>query len=267
MVYEEIANSGYKISDIKTGDFIPVDSGYHFGSLDKVKRKFLADFDYFKDFFNHVDDAIKKAELQTAKPEVAAKIKQNAPGLGKKTFNNMMAFLLVFDKELRKYTAQDDSGIFKRNIAYENTPKLSDVFKNGTAACVEVSSLLQYYMQSKGFKVFMINGKENGGKDDLEAYLDHTYNVIIDNGKPFICDILKRNLATVEITKNQEKQIQEKMANHDSKDNLVMIETKNIFYPNIKRFYGFGTGRFNNPNAWISKNNIMYSGRERTLTD
>ena len=248
MVCEEIGNKGLKFSDLQIGDFIRVDDGNH---KEGKKIGFIADFDAFNDFFKSVDDAQKKFKFISANLEISNEIQKL--GISKNAFVHIMAFLKVFKKFLADKKMKDE---FSRQFLYaEKNPNLSEVFYANKAACVEISSLFQYYMQSKGFDVFMINGQIRKDKKDFMPE-NHTFNVLIEDGNWFLCDISKENLGTFEITKEQQDLLHKKMVKNTDKDSLVMLETKNFHNPNIKLWYGFGVGSSLNPSSWLSKNNI-----------
>lgn len=258
MLYEEIASSGYEMSSIKPNDVVPVTPGTHVKGVENCRDKFIADLSSFESFFQSVDKAVPKIKAQLDSPDKLKWKNSVVSEIDNEALAHMIAFILVFEKELR---SQVMKSVEERNSFYRNnTPRLSEVFSANNAACVECATLSQYYMENRGFDIKMISGRflTEQNRFTSEPSEDHTFNILKSNDRLYIFDAAKRNLASAEITKAQEKQIEARKNDHEKKDNLTMIETKSFFGdPGAVTYYGFGRGSIKNPNSWLSRNNAQ----------
>lgn len=175
----------YESTGFNEGDTIPIGGSTFVESTDELDIGVIADFENFSDFFNKMDVEYENADIKGIQDFLDRK--------GIKLSAEIFALTNIFSRMLDMTYPGASSRGQVRDLLYQQHKggiKLSDAFKNGCAACAEISALAQEYLRRKNIPTSYFHGfvafEQNGAIPEFPEA--HTFVPIRHKGKVYIYD-------------------------------------------------------------------------------
>ena len=254
MNFEKLNETNCRIDNIQNNDKILIGGSF----MGKFDLSVTADLDKFEDFFHTVE---QNAANFTKNENMQQWLNKMAPEFDPTIF----AHIYAFDNILRIKYPNLSSNISERKNFYDvdQNKTLSQAVEEGVCQCAEISILAQAYLQRQGLKTKYFGGellrsdKEEFGethsfielKTDKEDYFYDPANPMTSFGR-----YLPR-ISSIEATKVQKKQFEDKIHTENKKRNCAFLEAKNIITKS-SWYYGCGDGANIFPSFLISKNTL-----------
>ena len=216
----------YIINDIKDGDKVPVSNCN--------TMYIIADLNHFEDFFEKISKTTQKYEKDE---ETVAWSKNIVPHFDYKLFLKLYLFEVGL-KQIYPDRTKNYNPLVRRNLLHEKPLTISELIKEGQAACTEHAILAQEYLKRQGIDSEILSGtfvhsydknKENKAErhtwirintPDGNYFYDPT-NPIKKNGNNY------PRITSIEATQRQQKEFETKIRNL-SRDEGIYLKVKSV---------------------------------------
>lgn len=181
--FEKLYGHCSRVNTIKSGDSMVVGGSlFADDSSQEGALKLIADIDIFSEFYKKAQSKVGLANLE----QLRGLLDSSGYEMSEKIFAELLAFTRTLAEEYPSASEHAEG----RQALYRNAQdglSLSDAFKENGAACVEISTLAQGFLQEQGIESSIINGEVLWQKD-YEFADDHTFIIFKDMGKTYIYD-------------------------------------------------------------------------------
>jgi len=174
----------FEVFKFENGDAIPAGGGSIFSNETDIK--IAGDFESLKMFIDETHELAERYDL--------SKLRGWLDLVGTEIDEKLFARLLAFTEKLEVLCPENSKRLEMREELYKEKGegiKLSDVFDKNVAACVEIATLAQVYLQEEGVCSSFFSGDvlwNEAGGEDLEFSDAHSFIVIRDSGRQYIYD-------------------------------------------------------------------------------
>lgn len=263
MNFEKIDETNCRIDNIENGDLIPIGGSF----VGKLDLKIKVDEQKFANFFEKV---ALNAKAVSENEAIQKWLKQVGTDIDPKLFAQLYALNGVMRA---MYPNMSDNFNTKRQGFYDvmGSKSMSDAFEANVCACAEMTILSQLYLQKQGIDSQYFGGEllRNKNEEFGEA---HSFVWIKEGEKEYIFDPANPNsangiklpkIASIEVTKAQKMQFENKIHSTKTERKCAFLETKDIL-SGASWYYGCGDGANIFEGFIISKdNNLPIDGKQR----
>lgn len=220
----------FEITKLEEGDQIPVGGESIFSGEANVKV--TGDFERFNDFFEQVTEIASKYDL----PKLKEWLVSQGIYINEQVFAKLLAFTKKFEQQ---YSHNPEREQNRKKLYMEQGTKLSDVFRENSAECAEITALAQRYLQLAGVPSTYFSGDVLWDKD-WEFSEEHSFIVVRQDDRVYLYDPTN----PTDTTQGKFPSIYTTEANFDAevrKNQKRFVTAKNILSKK-EAFYGVNNG-------------------------